>query len=60
MSKPVAFLQETYAELKKVVWPTRQEVFRLTLIVIFISVVMGIYIGGLDWIFAKGMEVILK
>jgi preprotein translocase subunit SecE len=60
MSKPVAFLQETYAELKKVVWPTRQEIIRLTLIVIFISVIMGIYIGGLDWLFAKAMELVLK
>jgi preprotein translocase subunit SecE len=60
MSKPVTFLQETYAELRKVVWPTRQDIIRLTLIVIFISVMMGLYIGGLDFIFAKAMEFILK
>lgn len=60
MSKPVVFLQETYAELKKVVWPTRQDIIRLTLIVIFISVIMGLYIGGLDFIFAKIMEFILR
>lgn len=60
MVKPVIFLQETYAELKKVVWPTRSDVIRLTAIVLFLSVVMGLYIGGLDYIFTKAMEFILR
>lgn len=60
MAKPVTFLQETYGELKKVVWPSRQDVLRLTLIVIFISILMGLYIGALDFAFAKVMEFILQ
>lgn len=60
MAKPVTFLQETYAELKKVVWPTGQQTFRLTMIVIFISIIMGLYIGALDWIFAKAVEFIIR
>ncbi len=60
MVKPAAFLNETYTELKQVVWPTRKEVVRLTLIVITLSVLVGIYIGGLDFIFAKIMEFILR
>jgi preprotein translocase subunit SecE len=60
MAKPVAFLQETYAELRKVVWPTRNEVLRLTAIVLTLSVIMGLYIGGLDFIFTKAMELVLQ
>ena len=60
MSTPVKFLQETYIELKQVIWPTKQEVLRLTLIVITISVFVGAYIGILDVTFAKIMETILK
>jgi preprotein translocase subunit SecE len=60
MTTPVKFLTETYDELKKVKWPTRQEVTRLTAVVIFISVVVGLYIGGLDYILTKVLETILK
>ncbi len=60
MVKPIGFLRETYSELKLVVWPTRKEVIRLTLIVITLSVLVGLYIGGIDFIFAKAMELILS
>jgi preprotein translocase subunit SecE len=60
MAPAVKFVRETYDELKQVVWPSRKEVIRLTLIVIFLSVLMGLYIGGLDWVFAKAMELILR
>jgi preprotein translocase subunit SecE len=56
----VKFVRETYDELKQVVWPTRNEVIRLTLIVITLSVMIGLYIGGLDWGFTKIIELILK
>ncbi|MBI2034121.1 MAG: preprotein translocase subunit SecE [Candidatus Levybacteria bacterium] len=60
MTTPLAFLKETRDELRKVVWPTRSEVIRLTFIVITISIVVGFYIGGLDYILTKITEVILK
>lgn len=60
MTTPLAFLKETRDELKKVVWPTRSEVIRLTFIVITISIVVGFYIGGLDYILTKTTEAVLK
>lgn len=60
MVTPTKFLQETYTELKLVIWPTRAEVIRLTLVVITISVAVGLYIGALDYGFTKLMETILK
>ena len=50
---PVGFLKEVKVELTKVTWPTRQEVMRLTVIVVAVSVAVGIYIGGLDLVFTK-------
>ena len=38
---PVQFLKETYAELRKAVWPTREETVRLTYIVILLSSLVG-------------------
>ena len=45
---PVQFLKEVVAELKKVTWPTRAETIKLTAVVIAISVIVGLFIGGLD------------
>jgi preprotein translocase subunit SecE len=47
-TSPVTFLQETVSELRKSVWPTREETARLTLVVIAMAVVMGFFLGGLD------------
>jgi preprotein translocase subunit SecE len=60
MTTPVTFVRETYDELKQIVWPTRNEIIRLTGIVIILSVLMGIYIGSLDWIFSQAIQLIVK
>ena len=45
------YFVESWAELKKVAWPTRETVTRLTLLVVGVSVAVGIYIFVLDRIF---------
>jgi preprotein translocase SecE subunit len=47
----VRFAQESWAELRKVTWPDRETVIRLTVLVIAVSVVVGAYILGADQIF---------
>jgi preprotein translocase subunit SecE len=42
------YITESWSELKKVAWPTRQTVLNLTLIVIAVSIAVGIYIFVLD------------
>ena len=46
------YLRETWAELKKVRWPTRQEAQNLTLIVLAVTVGMAIILGLMDFFFA--------
>ncbi len=48
---PVTFMQEVISELRKSVWPSKDETARLTAVVIALSVAIGIYLGGLDRIF---------
>jgi len=57
---PVTFLKEVRDELKKVVWPSREEVTRLTLIVIIVSLLVGVFLGGLDFVFAKLLALVAK
>ena len=44
------FLREVFDELRKVVWPTWGELYRYTLVVIFTVIVLGIFIGGVDYL----------
>jgi preprotein translocase subunit SecE len=53
------YLVESWAELKKVAWPTRQTVIRLTLLVIGVSAAVGVYIFVLDSIFNTLVEQVL-
>ena len=57
---PLSFFNEVKTELKKVRWPTRQEVIKLTSIVLGTSIVMGVVIGGFDILFTKVLEGLLK
>ena len=46
-------------EIKKVEWPTRKEALHLTMVVVILSLIIGIYVGVLDVAFAKLFETIL-
>lgn len=45
--------RETVGELRKVVWPTPQEAWRLTQIVIVVIVIVGAFLGLLDYLFSN-------
>ncbi len=46
-----AFLRETDVERRKVVWPTRQETFQTTLMVIVITIIVAIMLFLMDTVF---------
>ncbi len=50
---PITFLRETFLELQKSVWPSREETARLTMVVIVLAIAAGFFLGGLDRIFAE-------
>jgi len=52
LKKVLNFLKESKVELKKVKWPTLKETLQYTLVVIIISLVVAIYLGGLDYLFS--------
>jgi preprotein translocase SecE subunit len=53
------YINESWAELKKVAWPTRETVVRLTLLVVAVSVAVGVYIFVLDRVFNTLIEQVL-
>jgi preprotein translocase subunit SecE len=54
------YFQETRSELRKVVWPTREEATNLTVVVLAVTTVMTIILGGIDWIFSKALAFVLS
>lgn len=48
------------SELKKVSWPTRHETTRLTIMVLVISLIIGFYVGIIDVLLAKALEILTK
>jgi len=47
----VRFAQESWSELRKVTWPTQEQVIRLTLLVVLISFAVSLYIFAFDNVF---------
>jgi len=50
------FIREAMAEIRKVIWPDRETTRNLTLLVIALSVVLGLLLGGIDFILFELFE----
>ncbi len=43
--------REVVSELRKVTWPSREEAVRLTVMVLVVSGIVGLFLGGVDYVF---------
>lgn len=60
-SNPISrYLRETRGELRKVTWPTREESWRLTLIVLAVSIIMSIFLWVFDSLFSNSIQFALE
>jgi preprotein translocase SecE subunit len=53
---PVAYLRGVLEELKKVVWPARDELMRMTGIVIATVIIFAVLVGGADYLLGLGVH----
>ncbi|ULQ59301.1 preprotein translocase subunit SecE [Brucepastera parasyntrophica] len=56
MSKIVQFCKECVAELRKVVWPTRDDVFSSVKVVLISTVVVAILLGFIDYVLVAALN----
>ena len=54
------YLADVWAEMKKVSWVQRKELFTTTLVVIIFSTVLALFIGAVDFVFSRLLGIILK
>lgn len=50
------FFRDTKGEMKKVTWPTRNEVIGTTVVVIAATVVFALFLWGCDVVFYKAID----
>jgi preprotein translocase subunit SecE len=50
---PINFVRDVRSELRKVAWPTQRETVNLTAVVIALSVAVGLFLGGTDFVFQE-------
>jgi preprotein translocase subunit SecE len=53
------YLKDTRGELRKTSWPTRKQATNLTLIVLAVTIVMAMFLGALDFVFAALIRAIV-
>lgn len=58
--KLISYFKDTVTELKLVTWPTKAQTIKLTAVVIGISVIVGAYVGGLDYMFTNLLTLVFK
>jgi len=56
----VSYLLQSKDEFKKIIWPTRNEAIRLTIVVIITSVLIGMLLTVIDLGLAKAVDTLLK
>jgi preprotein translocase subunit SecE len=52
------YLKESWSELKKVAWPTRDQVRNLTVLVFIVSAAIGMFIAFWDFVFTEVIRIV--
>jgi preprotein translocase subunit SecE len=58
MSKIVQFFKECVAELRKVVWPTRDDVVSSVKVVVVSTIIVAAFLGLLDAVLVAGVNLV--
>ncbi|MEO9516102.1 MAG: preprotein translocase subunit SecE [Lentilitoribacter sp.] len=59
-TNPLQFIQQVRAEVSKVVWPTRREVFLTTVMVFIMAALTAVFFALVDWFIRGGLAVVLS
>ena len=60
MQKIINFLSEVIAEFKNITWPKKDTLIQLTIVVISISIIISLVLGGFDYLFTNAFALLSK
>jgi preprotein translocase subunit SecE len=58
MDKIIRFFKESFGELKKVTWPSRDEVTSSTKVVLVSTILIALALGLVDYLIFRGIDLI--
>jgi preprotein translocase subunit SecE len=58
MNKIIRFFKESFGELKKVTWPSQEEVTSSTKVVLVSTVLIAVALGLVDFLIFRGIDLI--
>ena len=58
MRRMIQFFKDSYAELKKVVWPSRDEVASSTKVVLVSVAMFAVALGLVDFLLVRGIDLL--
>ena len=58
-TNPLKFIQQTRAEIAKVVWPSRREVTVTASMVLLLAIIAAVFFGLVDFGIRQGMQALL-
>jgi preprotein translocase subunit SecE len=53
------YVQGSRTELRKVVWPSKQESIQTTLMIAVVVLIMALFLSGVDWLLSTGVQKLL-
>ena len=53
------FLKEADIERRKVVWPTHQETLQTALMVVIVTILISLFLAGIDWLLGAGVRALV-
>jgi len=56
MNKVIQFFKDSYAELRKVIWPSRDSVIASTKVVLFSTIAVALFLGVVDFLLVRGID----
>jgi preprotein translocase subunit SecE len=60
IAKVQKFFHEVQAEMQKVTWPTREELFGSTAVVLMTMLILSTFIGVADFLCAGALKLIIR
>ena len=54
----IQFLKEVYSEYKNISWPKKESLIQLTFVVISISLIISLILGGFDYLFTQSFNLL--
>ena len=58
--KAIQFIKESYAELRKVIWPGRDDVVSSVKVVLISTIIVAAVLGFIDFLLNRGLLLIFK